>query len=154
MDEIIFDELNGEEPIDNIHIDRMLYKVSKLEREIEELEQTIIDSEDFYNRRIRLIKEQITARVVRMETYALVELEKGHKTCKMPSGTLRITKRTKKILPEDDDCLINYSYANNIETNVKETPDKKGILKYIKESGVVPDGYREKETISFSYKTN
>jgi len=154
MDEkIIFDELNGEEPNNQVHIDRMLYKVGKLEREIEKIEDSIIESKEFYERRIDAIKKQIHARELMMESYAMSQLENGIKTTKLPNGTLRIVNRVKKTLP-DDDILLKYSYANSIATKVVKKPDKKSIFEYIKETGDVPDGYDETDVVSFSFKTN
>ena len=154
MDEkIVFDELNGEEPDNQVHIDRMLFKVGKLEREIKEIENSIIESKEFYERRIEAIRQQIHARELIMESYALSKLEDGVKTNKFPNGTLRVVNRIKRTLP-DDETLLSFSYDNRLPTKVIEKPDKKSILEYIKTSGDTPEGYEESEVQSFLFKTN
>ena len=155
MDEIIvFDELNGEDVENVAHIDRMLYKIGKLEREIEKNKNAIEGSKEFYERRISAIREQIHARELMMESYAVGEYnDNGTKTTKLPNGTLRMTKRVKRTFPDDNE-LLKYSHANNIQTKLDEKPIKKNILDNIKNTGVVPDGYSETDEVKFSIKTN
>jgi len=138
-----------------IHIDRMLFKIGELEQEIEELESAKEDSVEFYNRRIDTVKAQIKARSMRMETYSMAQAEvTGKKTIKVPNGTLRYVTRNKPIWPEDNESLLKFSWDNDIPTRVTEKPDKKSILEHIKESGDCPEGFKEEEVNSFTFKTN
>ena len=152
-----FEELNeksSEEPMKDIHVDQMLKKVAKLEREIEELETLKADSAEFYNRRIASIKAKIDVRAEAMQTYMIAMNDKlGKKTIKVPSGTLRYVSRKKPIWCDDDE-LINFSKENNIPVKINEKPDKISILEYIKNCGDYPNGFEIQEVSSFTFKTN
>ena len=151
------DELHDEvkeTDITEIHADQMLYKISQLEKEIEEIKEKQMESAEFYDRRIASVLKQIQYRANILESFMLNEIKATNKkTSKMPNGTLRMTTRTVKRFGENDD-LIKFSYAHNIPTRVTEKPDKKAISDYIKETAHIPDGYEVEVETSFSYKTN
>ena len=151
------DELHDEvkeTDITEIHADQMLYKISQLEKEIEEIKEKQMESAEFYDRRIASVLKQIQYRANILESFMLNEIKATNKkTSKMPNGTLRMTTRTVKRFGENDD-LIKFSYAHNIPTRVTEKPDKKAISEFIKETAHAPNNYEEQVETSFSYKTN
>jgi len=151
------DELHEEienNDISNIHVDRMLWKIGELEKEIEDIKYKQMESKEFYDRRIDSINKQISYRENLLEGYMQAELARtGNKTSKLPNGTLKMMTRTTREFG-DDDALIKFSYDNNIPTRVTEKPDKKLILSYIQNTADTPSGYFEKKETPFSYKTN
>ena len=120
------DELHDEvkeTDITEIHADQMLYKISQLEKEIEEIKEKQMESAEFYDRRIASVLKQIQYRANILESFMLNEVKTTNKkTSKMPNGTLRMTTRTVKRFGENDN-LIKFSYAHNIPTRVTEKPD-------------------------------
>ena len=152
---IILKELDGaeEDGLSEIHADQVLWKMSQLETEIEEIEYKKQESAEFYNRKIESIQKQISYRENLLETYMITSVASGKKTVKTPNGTLRMTTRTSRNLGDDDD-LVKFSYDNNIPTRVTEKPDKKAILEHIVNNGNIPSGYSEVVETKFSYKTN
>ncbi len=153
----VLDELHGEvenNDITDIHADQILFTIAKLEKQIDEIKQKQIESEEFYERRIESLLKQIRYRASILENFMMQEVRNSNKkTAKMPNGTLRMTTRTVKRFGNDED-LIKFSYANSIPTRVTEKPDKKAIAEYIKETAHTPNGYEEEVETSFSYKTN
>ena len=147
-------EKSNEEPMKNVHIDQMLKKVGKLEREVEELEKAKEDSVDFYNRRIEAINRQISVRSEAMQTYMIYMNDSlGKKTINVPNGTLRYTTRKKAIWGGDED-LIKFSKENKIPVKTSEKPDKIKILEYVKNCGDCPSGLDIQDVTNFTYKTN
>ena len=150
------EELHGEdfkEDID-IHVDRILWKISSLEDEIERAKHSQTESIEFYNRKIESINSKISYRKNLLDSYMQGQFDmNGRKSLGFPNGTLKMTTRTSRDFG-DDDSLIKFSYENNIPTRVTEKPDKKAISEYIKDTAHTPNGYEEEVETSFSYKTN
>ena len=66
------DELHEEienNDISNIHVDRMLWKIGELEKEIEDIKYKQMESKEFYDRRIDSINKQISYRENLLEGY-------------------------------------------------------------------------------------
>ena len=149
------DELHGEEFGHNIdvHVDRILWKISQLEDEIENIKYKQQESSEFYDRRIESVNKQISYRKNLLESYMQGQFDtNGRKSMGFPNGTLKMTTRTTRDFG-DDESLIKFSYANNISTRVTEKPDKKKIAEYIKNTADAPVGYKETKQTTFSYKT-
>lgn len=150
------EELHGEdfkEDID-IHVDRILWKISSLEDEIERAKHSQTESIEFYNRKIESINSKISYRKSLLDSYMQGQFDmNGRKSLGFPNGTLKMTTRTSRDFG-DDDSLIKFSYENNIPTRVTEKPDKKKIVEYIKKTADAPMDYKETKETTFSYKTN
>tara|TARA_R100001082_G_scaffold44518_1_gene23686 strand:+ start:383 stop:871 length:489 start_codon:yes stop_codon:yes gene_type:complete len=152
---VIIEELDGEreDNLSEIHADQVLWKISQLENEIDDIIYKKQESSEFYDRKIDSIQKQISYRINLLETYMVSSMASGKKTVNTPNGSLRMTTRTFRTFGEDDE-LVKFSYKNNIPTRVTEKPDKKAILNYIVNNGDIPSGYSEKIETKFSYKTN
>jgi len=139
--------------IKDVHADQLLWKIKKLEKDIENLKARQEESVEFYNRRIDSVLNQIRFRANLLERHMQVELESsGTKTNKLPNGVLRLTTRKKKTFG-DEDTLLKFSFENNIPTKVVEKPDKKAIYEHTIVMGDAPDVCSEEEITSFSYQT-
>jgi len=77
----------------------------------------------------------------------------GKKTEKFSSGILRMRKR-ERISWSSDDELLQFSYANKIDTKITEKPVRKSIIKYAKETGDFPSGVTVESVEDFSYTTH
>ena len=137
----------------DVHADQLLWKIGKLEKEIENLKLRQQESIEFYDRKIESVQKQINFRANVVETHIKNEHEQnGKKTIKLPNGVLRLTTRTKKIFG-DEKALIDFSFKHNIPTRVTEKPDKKAIAEHIKVWGDAPDICSEEVETSFTFQT-
>lgn len=150
------DEFNLEQGDDGfvlnetIQADQLCKKLGYIEDKIESLEREQMRSSQFYQDRINKKAKRVAYIEALLLNYANNQEEK---TIKLPFGTLSKRKSTKKLWPEDT-VLIDFSKSNHIPIRIKEAPNKLEISKYITETGEMPEGYDEKETTSFSVKTN
>ena len=134
-----------------VQADRLLKLIGKMESAIVELEDEAYNAEQFYKTEIAKRKDRIGQISFYLESY-LMTSEK--KTIKLPNGCLSIRKWSKVGWP-DNDVLLAFSKVNNISVRVKpeeQAPDKRELLKYIKKTGEVPEGYVESDTQTFSYQ--
>ena len=153
---IALDELESEDSnytiteddvqLKDVHADQLLWKIGKLEKEIENLKLRQQESVEFYDRKIESVQKQINFRANVVETHIKNEHEQnGKKTIKLPNGVLRLTTRTK--------ALIDFSFKHNIPTRVTEKPDKKAIAEHIKVWGDAPAICSEEVETSFTFQT-
>tara|TARA_R100000951_G_scaffold94430_1_gene83168 strand:+ start:135 stop:668 length:534 start_codon:yes stop_codon:yes gene_type:complete len=137
----------------DVHADQLLWKIGRLEKEIENLKLRQQESVEFYDRKIESVQKQINYRANIVEMHIKNENEEsGKKTIKLPNGVLRLTTRIKKVFGEDE-ALIKFSFDNSIPTRVIEKPDKKAIAEYIKVMGDAPDICSEEQETSFTFQT-
>ena len=134
----------------SVRADRMLWKIRKLEEDIYSYEEKKSETNEFYDLLIGKKQEQIDHRKALLKTH----LEgTGGKTAKFSSGILRMRKR-ERINWSSDDELLQFSYANKIDTKITEKPVKKSIIKYAEETGDFPSGVTVESIEDFSYTTH
>jgi|TARA_R100000656_G_scaffold120813_1_gene95346 hypothetical protein len=134
----------------SVRADRMLWKIRKLEEDIYSYEEKKSETNEFYDLLIGKKQDQIDHRKVMLKTH----LEStGKKTEKFSSGILRMRKR-ERISWSSDDELLQFSYANKIDTKITEKPVRKSIIKYAKETGDFPSGVTVESVEDFSYTTH
>ena len=78
------------------------------------------------------------------------------KTKTLPNGTMKIRKQQPLLVVEDRGLFLSKLPDNHelIRVTTKYDPDKKAIMKYIKETGDVPDGIVvEERDDKFTIKT-
>lgn len=141
-----------ETPIVEQHIqaDRLLWKIHKMQSEIESIEVAMQGSAEFYQRKIEKIQENIKYLEIGLNGFITAT---GQKTVQLPNGTMRLRKTRKTQYPEDT-VLIAFCNQYGISTRVKESPDKKAIQAYIQETGEIPEGYEEEDNVNFTYSLN
>ena len=145
-------ELND---MSDVHADQILWKIGALNAQIDSMKKSQQESVEFYNRRMEAMQKQIDRRSSLLEDLIRSKnsLNDSVKTMKVPNGTIRLTSNTKKYFPSDEET-IKYCEENKIEGGIKTTrkPVKKAILEYIKNTGIIPEGYEEETIQNFSYK--
>ena len=147
------DEINPE-PIDEIKADAILYCVGKEQAGMNDVRMQAQKQID----KIKLWEEVQTAKhqkvidgmEIRLQSYflALVVDNPDLKTKSMVNGTMKVRKRQPLVKIEDKDLFFKRLGPEQhlkdgtelFRVNTKYEPDKKSILKYVKDTGDVPEG--------------
>jgi hypothetical protein len=139
-------------PTEEIHIERRLYAIQKVEEEAEQLQRQLDASVAFYEARIA--RSNMIKDIIKQQIMWFLE-QKGMNKIATPNGTAFTTKRTKVAWPENDELLIEWTKTNCIEaikTKISTTVDKKLLKEFITSTGKVPEGYIETEVKSLSIR--
>lgn len=136
--------------INDLKADGFLRIIKWIENEIAHFEDQKKQMASFYDGKIEAKRRQIN--FLTRSTYIRMDAM-DKKTWSLPTGTYRRTIRTSPIWT-DDESLVAFSKEQGIITKVIEKPVKKEIKSFIKETGIVPDGYEEETKVTFSYKLN
>ena len=132
-------------------VDDILYKLTKMDREMRDMEMRKQDSVDFYKKRIDRINDRMLRLSGVVEYY--IRNETNRKTVETPNGVVRL-RTTKKISWEKatDEELISFSLENEIDVKETVKPIRKAITEYIKSTGDAPDWFEESDETNFTYK--
>ena len=132
-------------------VDDILYKLTKMDRELHNMNTRVKDSVEFYNTKIDKIKTRMKKLSGIMEYY--IRNEKDRKTVETPNGVVRL-RTTKRIDwgRATDEELISFSLENEIDMKETVKPIKKAITENIKSTGDAPDWFEENEETNFTYK--
>jgi hypothetical protein len=132
-------------------MDRLLWKIKKLEEEISKFEDKKQSSISFYDRCQEKLQNQIDYRGGILKQYMQ---HHGLKTEKFSNGTLSIRKRTKVNWENSTvDDLVEYSDLNEIPKKIDVKPNKSLIKKRMMETGEFPSGVEVEEVEDFNFKT-
>lgn len=123
-------------PEQEVQVDQILMKRKYLQKDINDLNRQLRESEDFYLNEIKKKEKQIEYLDQKCHEWLSV---KGIKSKKLPNGTLQIRRFTEWTLP-DRDVMLEFSKNNKIKYNVKEYPDVPSFKNYVKDTGDMPEG--------------
>lgn len=149
------EELMRDENISHENVERAIYVISKLERQIDELKMRQDASKEFYDNEIEKVGNSLAYQTNALRSF----LEgQGKKTMKFPNGTLSVRKSTKHMMGDEEKLMAWCEEMDKDGTIglIKETrkPSKSAITKFIKSTGFSPDEWEIIESKTFNVKTN
>lgn len=150
-DDFFGDDTSENLEIDNNNVERVLYRHSKIERDLDEMTKRRQSSCNFYDDEINKIKKKLDYQSHCLKSFLKVNKKK---TMKFPNGTISIRKTTKHSFNGDDETLLAWckKQKRNLTTTTTK-PSKSLIIKYIKDTGFAPDDWEIDENESFNVKT-
>jgi len=150
-DDFFGDDTSENLEVDNNNVERVLYRHSKIEKDLSEMEERKESSENFYNDEIDKIKKQLKYQSQCLKSFLQASKKK---TMKFPNGTISIRKSTKHQYNGDDEVLLDWcKKQERVLTTTMTKPSKSLIIKYIKETGFAPNDWEIEEKESFNVKT-
>ena len=152
LDEIQEDEFSIDPEVDMlINVDRGLAKIRELETEIKRYKDYLAEMKAFTDRKVL----EYEARIDNIKPHLLSVLHSlDKKTIDVLNGTIKRRHQEKWNYPKDFDKL-QFAKDNChaiIQTVTTYKVSLNDIKKFIKSSGVMPDGVEVWEEQSFSYK--
>jgi len=135
------DEFIDDEPIVNtMDVTKKIYAIRFIEKRITQYQKQDQESRLFYLTKVEQCQQQIE--FIKRNILAFIR-QNNLKNIQTPAGTAYQRDITMKQWPSED-VLIAWATANVPEAvRVKQEPDKKLLLEYMKITGERPDGYRE-----------
>jgi hypothetical protein len=135
------DLLQDQAPARVIDVDRILRVICKLKAEIAGYEAALKEAQGFYAQRMMELDARMDFYRQNVENYLRMTHQQKLAT---PHGTVSLGSRTEHTWPADD-VLIAFAKEAGIPHGVIEKPSKKEILLYVKNTGHVPQGYKEEK---------
>ncbi len=142
------DEERKDQDINEVEVDALLHVIEKENDKIKEINSQAQDQIDKIKQWQESINEKRQKRIDRLtETLHAFFLYKKKedptvKTISFPNGTLKARKQQSLLIIEDREQFFRAlgDKQELVRVVVKHDPDKKAIIKYIKETGDVPEG--------------
>ena len=145
-DHLFLDDLAdvGDILTSDAEVTKLLWVIQRIEGEIDSLKETKKQHKEFYDAKIENAENQIDFLKGRIERYLHT---KGEDKLATPNGTAYFSKRETYNYPNDD-VLLEYAKANNLEYKVKEKPLKTPIKEFIDSGGQPPEGFSIDESVT------
>ena len=110
------------------------------------LEAELDATRDFYARKVMTAEARAEFHTKNLGNFAK---QQGKSKIATPLGTVFFKSTTKRTWPKDPQVLIDFAKSEGVAERlikITESPNKPAILKYIKASGSLPDGFKEERT--------
>lgn len=131
-------------------INILLSKRKKLEDKISYNDEMITKNTEFWNNKTESVKKSMIWIDEHIKHYIK---NSNKKTLDLPNGIIR-KRVTQTCEYPTNDIMLEFAKKNHIQYIITEKPNKKNILKYIKETGEIPEGFKsfDKTSITINSK--
>lgn len=140
-------------PENTADVAQRIYAIRKVNEEIEQLQKQKREASFYYDQKVLALERRTEYLETQISTWLSLNQLKKVQT---HNGTAHFVKRTSATYPSKEVLLEWIKTLDNPDTFIRtvEEPALDQLKKYMKESGHVPPGYSEEETIALEIRMN